>query len=410
MTNPQVAIVHRGDLSGSPNEYRREDMVQVKGMLKEALDQIGGIPSFVEKGDRVIIKPNITYHLPMYEVAWSWVTDPRVIEGLIELIKEESGPGDIVVAECSAFGWDTSTAFRGSGIEDAAVRAGAQVLPLEKDEFREVEIPDGKVLKRVRLPRSVLEADVFITVPKMKTNIFTEVTLSLKNQQGILLWGDKQKAHRTDIDQKFPDLYKAVKPDLAIVDGIWAVQGQGPAPFRDEYVIRDMNTIVAGRDSVAVDAVASALMGFDPFEVRTTRIAHQEGLGEADLRNIEIKGKSIKEVRRIFRRGDPDPRGVYPNVNVYANGACKGCLGSIRFLLDLMDGLGILEERGRLNFIAGVDASLPEKLEGETYIVGDCAKEHRDKGAYWPGCAPIATMVQEGERIMGIDMPKQQQI
>jgi len=194
----------------------------------------------------------------------------------------------------------------------------------------------------------VLEADVFITVPKMKAHLFTEVTLDLKNQQGIFLWGDKQRAHRTDLDQKFPDLYKVVKPSLAIVDGIWAIQGQGPAPFREVDVIKDMNTIITGKDSVAVDAVASAVMGFDPFEVRTTRIAHQEGLGEADLRNIEIKGKRIEEVRRIFRRADPDPRGVYPNVNVYANGACSGCLSSIRFLLDLMDGLGILEERGRL--------------------------------------------------------------
>jgi len=61
-------------------------MLEVKEMIKEAVDHIGGLPSFVKEGNTVVIKPNITYHLPMYEVAYGWVTDPRVIEGLVELI------------------------------------------------------------------------------------------------------------------------------------------------------------------------------------------------------------------------------------------------------------------------------------------------------------------------------------
>ena len=403
-----VAIVHRDKVPGAPNEYSENDVIFIKDMIKEALDSLGGVGSFVKEGDRVVIKPNITG--PLLGPEFAGVTDPRVLESLVLLIKEESGPGEIIVAECSAFRWDTNLAFTNTGIRDAVIRAGGKIFCLEEDTYREVEIPGAKALLSVRLPVTILEADVFITVPKMKTHVMTTVSLGLKNQQGILLWNDKKKCHLADIHQKFPDLYRVVKPNLAIIDGIYALQGQGPYSFFPNDVIKDMNVIIAGSDLVAVDSVASAVMGFNPLDVLTTRIAYREGLGEADLNKINVKGKTLEEVRRIFIPASPDPRGAFPNVEIYAGGACQGCLTFLRFGLDIFNGAGILQNIGKTSIIIGANTQVPKELEGDVYIFGDCAKEHKDKGTYYPGCCPIDGFLEFGTKLMGIEIPKQKQV
>jgi uncharacterized protein (DUF362 family) len=401
-----VAVVHRDKVPGSPANYNESDMLFVKSMIKEALDFLGGIGKFISDGDRVVIKPNVTGPVVPEQLT---TTDPRVVEALINLIKEETGAGEIIVVDCSAFAIDTELAFLGSGIASAVQRAGGKLLALEKDEYREVEVPGAKVLRRVRLPRTVLDADVLINVPKMKTHIYTMVSLSLKNQHGYLLWGDKERFHRTDLDQKFSDLYRAVKPNLAIVDGICAMQGQGPHSANPEDLINDMNVIIAGTDCVAVDAVASAVMGFDPLEVPTTRIASSEGLGEADLRKIDVKGKEIKEVRRVFRRPNPDPRGVSPYLSVYVGAACIGCLGAIRGLVDAFTSSSYVDLLRDICVIVGKNSELPNDIKGEVYVVGDCAEEHKARGKFFPGCPPMLNLIKAFQDWDALGVPRQKQ-
>jgi uncharacterized protein (DUF362 family) len=403
-----VAIVHRDMVPSVPNEYDENDVLFVKEMIKEALDYLGGVGSFVKGGDRVVIKPNITGGILGPQSAG--VTDPRVLEGLIQLIREESSPGEIIVAECSALNCDTNLCFTNTKIGEAVARAGGKTLCLEEDTYRKVEIPGAKALLRVRLPETILEADVFITVPKMKTHIMTTVSLSLKNQQGVLLWNDKKMCHAADLHQKFADLYRVVKPDLAIVDGIYAMQGQGPYSFYPNDVVKDMNVIVAGTDLVAVDAVATSVMGLNPMDVLMIRIAYHEGLGEADLNKINVKGKTIEEVKRNFVPAVPDPRGAFPNVDIYAGGACQGCLTFLRSTLDKLNGAGFLQKMGKTSFILGLNTNLPKKLEGKVYIFGDCAQEHSERGTYYPGCVPIEGLLEFVKTITGYDPPKQKQV
>jgi uncharacterized protein (DUF362 family) len=403
-----VAIVHRDSVPGAPNQYDENDVLFVKNMIKEALDYLGGVGSFVKEGDRVVIKPNITG--PILGPEFAAVTDPRVLEALVLLIKEECSPGEVIVAECSAFGWDTNLAFANTGIGKAVARAGGKTLCLEEDTYREVEIPGAKALLSVRLPETVMEADVFITVPKMKTHSMATVSLSLKNQQGILLWNDKKQCHAADLHQKFPDLYRVVKPNLAIVDGIYALQGQGPYSFNPSDVLKDMNVVVAGFDLVAVDAVASAVMGFNPLDVLTTRIAYGDGLGEADLNKINVKGNTIEEVKRNFVPAITDPRGAFPNVDIYAGGACQGCLNFLRFGLDILNSVGLLQNMGKTSIIIGANTHVPKELEGNVYIFGDCAKQHSNRGTYYPGCGPIDSFLEFGTKMMGLDLPKQKQV
>ena len=87
----------------------------------------------------------------------------------------------------------------------------------------------------------------------------------MKLTQGILPWSEILQFHRSDIEQKIIDLLRMVKPDLSIIDGLWAMQGQGPGSPYKEDLIKNFNTIIAGIDPVAVDSVASSIMGFDPM-------------------------------------------------------------------------------------------------------------------------------------------------
>ncbi|MCL6451298.1 MAG: DUF362 domain-containing protein [Acetobacteraceae bacterium] len=410
---PRVAVVKRDKVPGGLTlDYSPEDLAIVKEMVQEAVDlATGGIEHVVFPGDRVVIKPNILFPVA---IKWGICTDPRVIEALIMVIRERVKPVQVFVAENAAMNSSTMASFDAAGITQAARRAGAVLIPLEHTSVVEVEIPKAKywVGDNPKVFRALLDADVVINVPKMKTHFQTcNVTLGLKNWNGILPFGpgrdccqQQQQGHMVEMDQKFADLYRAVKPSLTVVDGIIGMEGQGP--FAGELV--DMNLIIAGTDTVAVDAVAATIMGFDPLvDIGTTRICHHEGLGVADLARIEVVGRKVEEVRRPFKRPSWDAVGVYPTVHVYGRGGCPGCLAPIRVVIDYFNMMGKLElvppdylkEAGNLVFLEGKGPfPHPEAVPiGKVFIVGDCVPESvvetyrkvRPSTFVVRGCAPM---------------------
>jgi hypothetical protein len=156
-----------------------------------------------------------------------------------------------------------------------------------------------------------------------------------------------------------------------------------------------MNVLVASQDVVAADAVGSAIMGFDSFEVPTTWLAHAQGLGIGAMDKIECRGKPIEEVRRVFRRPDLRLNGVYPNVRFFVGGACTGCLSHLRIYLDLLSHAGMLAElKEPINIVVGFQAELPAIKEGSTLVIGDCTNEHRDQGIFVSGCCPLARILE----------------
>lgn len=194
------------------------------------------------------------------------------------------------------------------------------------------------------------------------------------------------------MSSKLVDAYRVLKPKLAIIDAIWAMQGQGPQSLFPDDLLKNMNLIMASEDCVALDAVATAVMGFDPLEIETTRIANYEGLGVGNLNDIEVKGVPIEAIKRSFRRPSPDIVAVYPNVDVYMHGGCEGCTHNVRIGLDKMAGKGVIAKIDKpINLILGFNTHVPESLDSErTWVIGDCARQNMDKGrAFFPGCPHI---------------------
>jgi len=144
------------------------------------------------------------------------------------------------------------------------------------------------------LARAVLEADVVINLPKMKTHGFTLYTGAIKNLFGTLPGLQKANFHKLFphplvFSERLVDIYSCVKPALHIMDGITAMEGNGPATGQ----LTHPGLILASPDGVALDAMASGIMGFRQGEIDTVRIAAERGLGQVDSENIDVKGDAI---------------------------------------------------------------------------------------------------------------------
>lgn len=393
MKKTRVSVIHREHIPGTPGSYDESALECVYTTLKEAVNAVGGLRSVISNGDRVVVRANACWAAkPDSGVA----ADPRVVEALMKLIREEAAPGELIVADRSSIGADTEEAFEISGVGPAALRGGAdRLLPLEKDERITVQIPDARaLLSPVHLPKTMLEADTLIYLPKMKVHKLTNITLAMKMNQGSLDWNEAILNHGPDMHQKVIDLLKILRPHLSIIDALWPMQGQGPGSPYPEDLIKDFNVIVAGKDPVAVDTVGATIMGFDAWhEIPMLRGAEVAGLGVADLERIEVTGTPVEKIRRNFRRGDIHLIGLHPKIDAYMGRACDGCLHFTRTGLDVyLANPQSLDEIEKVTFITGRNTAVPDQLDHSppkryVFVVGDCAEEHKDKGIFLPGCA-----------------------
>jgi uncharacterized protein (DUF362 family) len=328
----------------------------------------------VWRGNVVVIKPNIFAPRPA-----PTTTDPRVVAALVRLARD-AGAKDVIVAE----GRSISTAkYRKShnttrecaefvGMPPAVETAGGRMVYLEEDEFVTVNVEGGLVLRKAHVPRTVLEADVFINVPVLKIHSLTMVTLGIKNLHGILSDEDKLFGHSyRELPTKLTDLIRIRKPDLTVIDGLLGQEGD----HAEEGTPVHMGVVIASKDIVAVDAVASAVMGFHPMEIDTTRLADEHGLGEGDLSRIRVVGVPIEDVCYRFAR--PDIRissELFPGLQVIAGDYCRSCEYYVRRGLDKLASAGYFDNhREALTIVIGKEPPVPEKLFGKVIIIGDCA-------------------------------------
>ena len=142
-----------------------------------------------------------------------------------------------------------------------------------------------KPIGEIEMPRLLVEADAFITLPVLKTHALTYFTGSLKNQWGCIPQHNRILLHKV-IDPLLVSLQRMLRPKLSVMDGIVCMEGRGPVNGEP----RRLDLILAGQDSVAVDATAMRLVGLDPNRARHITLAAKEGLGRIDAEEIEING------------------------------------------------------------------------------------------------------------------------
>lgn len=380
----------------------RPDTAGIHRMMEEALGLLGGAGRFVKPGDHVVIKTNIFAPYPPP------VSVDRNTLGALVAALREAGAGKVTVVEGVSVGTKlgrgetTGQIVDELGVRRALEEAGGEFLALEDTPRVRLKVPGGIVHHWLDYPRIVFEADVLVDLAALKTHVNTLVTLGLKNFQGLLTDAEKYYGHRDDLDVKLVDIHRVRRPDLTVIDGLLAMEGDGAGEYG---VPVPMNLIIAGDNVVATDTVGAAVMGFDPLDVPAIRVAQHAGLGPADLTAIDIRGETMAAVARRFqppfnwfRPLDRYVTGNFANVHVYIGGACPWCWMMTAMVARQLSMTAPLE----WSLIVGVDPKVPDKLPSDpahTIVFGDCAcaatgtvKELRNsllvrqEGLILPGC------------------------
>ena len=250
-------------------------------ITRAAIDALGGMASFVSTGYDVIIKPNICtdYHTPEY----ASTTNPIVVGTLVTMCME-AGAKRVRVMDYP-FGGTSRSAYAISGIGDAVEAAGGEMHVMNQNKYKVVDIPQGRDITSVEIYPDILEADLLINVPIAKDHGSTRLTLGGKNLMGVIL--DRGMMHM-NLGQRIADLTSLVRPALTVVDAVRILTNHGPTGG-DLADVKQLDTVIASRDIVAVDAYAATLFGLTGADIGYIQASAEMGLGTMDLSSITIQ-------------------------------------------------------------------------------------------------------------------------
>lgn len=259
----------------------------IEATVQKSIDMLGGLTD-VKKNDLVVIKPNVCYPKNIENMI---ITDLRVLETVLNMAKQKTK--NVVVVESDAYSGSAEKRAIGTGVMDVVKKCDAEFLNLSRDDVEEHRVAD----MTIQIPKTVLKADYFINLPKVKTNTFVLISVAMKNMFGVIASKRKGQFHKRLADV-LVYLNQAVRQDLVVADGIVAMEGMGP--IHGSRV--DLGLIIAGKNPVTVDAACCHIMGFNPYAAEVLWKAHQQGMGEIDAQKIQFLGENLESVKGKFSR------------------------------------------------------------------------------------------------------------
>jgi uncharacterized protein (DUF362 family) len=248
----------------------------------------------IPKDSRVVIKPNLC----QIRLDPGAVTHPLLVYELINLLKDRTH--EIVVGESDLQQYPCEVALKGTGLDEILDKANVRFTNFSKDEWVKVEL-DGLFLKSIEMARTLMEADVFISMPVLKTHKLTTITMGMKNQFGCIPRSDRLIYH-PHINEVLVDINRLLKPTLLVMDGIVGMEADGPVngvPIR-------MNLLLTANNVVSLDATACRIVGIDPSMVEHLRLAEKDGVGPIDEKEIQVYGSSVHTVYKKFQEPSND--------------------------------------------------------------------------------------------------------
>ena len=261
------------------------DLVAIKGgepdvMFDRGIASLGGMKRFVKKGDSVVVKPNIGWDKTE---EFGANTNPRLVKRIIQHCFEE-GARNVYVFDNTCDEW--RMCYENSGIKKAVSEADGKLVPgNDKKYYNDVKVKQGKRLAEAMVHERILESDVFINVPVLKSHGSARLTIAMKNLMGVV-W-DRRYWHRNDLHQCIADFATFRKPDLNVVDCYNVMVRNGPrgVSVRD---VKRLKTQIISPDIVAVDTAATKVFGIDVDEVPYINIAHDMKVGTKKLDELNI--------------------------------------------------------------------------------------------------------------------------
>lgn len=398
----QVAIAHTRE------KHRSE--ARVLGLVREALEHLGGMRRFVRSGQTVLLKPNQTV---FYSAEEGCTTDPLVVGALIRLARE-AGAARVQVAESSGGFFSSLDCMKITGMAAVAEKEGAELIDLGSDEVpnRKASIPGGRVIREVPLPTPLLDADVIIDVPKAKNHHIEPISGALKNWVGVVNQNWRNFNHGDDdMIGRFMDIMCVTRPALCVVDALIAGEGDGPIANQPHWC----GCVLASADPVATDVAIARLLGQDWTRLRFAVEAEARGLGVREP--IEYLGVPLEQVAIRAWSGHRGCDYLPINFLVGDDVTLAGTIGHVKSVLDSMLRRGELNQviwlKGTPTIMIGAvdDPHFEEHLREGPYIVfDDSAKaEYRnDPRVYFvPGHPVLRTAMPELMKGLGVELPGQ---
>ncbi|HEY2513984.1 MAG TPA: DUF362 domain-containing protein [Polyangiaceae bacterium] len=252
---------------------------KAEDLVRRAVDALGGMKSFVSRGDVVVVKPNIGWdRLPIHAAN----TNPEVVGAVVKLAFD-AGAKKVVVADGSCN--DPNRCFQRSGIWRAAYALGAEVVLPAEHRFRTTRMK-GEVLDEWPIFTTLVDADKVINVPVAKHHNLAKYTAAMKNWYGVL-GGRRNRLHQS-IDMSIADLATFMRPSLVVVDATRVLVRNGPQGGNIDDT-RVMGTVIASVDQVAVDAYGCTLIGQHRDNVPYLKLGHDRGIGTMYWENLRWK-------------------------------------------------------------------------------------------------------------------------
>ncbi|MFH1202360.1 MAG: DUF362 domain-containing protein [Candidatus Omnitrophota bacterium] len=254
---------------------------------RKSIDLLGGMASFVTPRSKVLVKPNI---LMAIEPEAAVDTHPEVVRAVIKLLKE---------LDCQVYLGDGPSVWgnQGENINWVYEKSGMKRIA-EEEQTELVSFDKKRWQGKFPITTSLDNCDSFISIPKFKTHSLTILTGAIKNLFGLIPGTFKTELHKNYFDRQdfakiLVDILEVARPALTIVDGITAMEADGPGTGGK---LRNQGVLVAGSDCVAIDSVLALIMGIKPNDILTTKEGARRNLGISDINSISVVGESLIDV------------------------------------------------------------------------------------------------------------------
>lgn len=268
----EVSIIHCAD-------YGQD---RIMASVRQAVDLLGGMQSFIKPGERVLLKPNL---LKANRPEDAVTTHPEIVRAVIRLVREAGG--EPLVGDSPGFG-DLRRVCEKAGIMDVLQEEGVVLADFDET----ITIRNQGRFQRFEVSRLAYEVDAIINLPKFKTHGMTVITGAVKNLFGCVPGKRKVQWHfNAGINHDLfmhmiVELYALLKPRLSIMDAVIGMEGNGPGSGDPRFI----GYVIAGQDAVAVDAVSSKIVGIAPESLPLIQAAAKAGIGQTKLDHITVLG------------------------------------------------------------------------------------------------------------------------
>jgi len=373
--------------------------------VNECLNQLK-IPNL--SGKSILLKPNVGREIdPKLGIN----TNPEVVEAVFRYLKEKFN-ANYFIGDSPIINTDTRKAFVQSGYSRLLDNNGIQFLDLDSKAPIELDIPNGKILKKIKVTGYWNDFDYIISIPVLKMHMHCGASLSFKNLKGVIYKRDKINLHHfqvpeiveplkksmakvKELDVAISDIAYVLRSDLSIIDASFAQEGMGPSSGNTVK----LDTIIASTNFLAADIIALAIT--QP-KWTLEDVPHLK-LASEIIPNAPKCRKDIltvpKNIKKFLRPLEPPPKSIsikYKNVNLIDVDSCSACLSTIFNLLknnkEFID--QYFTDQKPLNLVIGKGVKESELYE-DTYLIGNCTYNLAERGTFIKGCTPVESKILE---------------